>query len=273
MNTALASAQPTLSFVTTCMGRLRHLHQTLPLLAEQPDTKCVVVDYSCPDHCGDWIAANYPGVMVVRWQGATRFNPAHARNLAVAATDTEVVCLIDADVLISLDFVPTLLSRFDAGAYYLADPLAEDLVGTVCCTRAAFDAIGGYDDVCSGWGGEDLDLYDRLDLHGLRRAHFDARLVSAIHHSDAERTAFHSISDKYMSNSINQIYSRIKLDMMRLGREQFSLDFRRALHAKISEACLSGSAARIELTVANYEINNFTVKNNVGYAIDVKRHG
>jgi glycosyltransferase involved in cell wall biosynthesis len=269
--TAPASAQPTISFVTTCMGRLRHLQQTLPLLAGQPNTVCVVVDYSCPDHCGDWIAANCPGVKVVHWQGATRFNPAHARNLGVAGTDTDVLCLIDADVLISLDFVPALLSRFDTGAYYLADPLTEDLVGTVCCTRAAFDAIGGYDEVCSGWGGEDLDLYDRLDLHGLHRAHFDASLVSAIHHSDAERTAFHSISDKLISNGINQIYSHIKLDMMRLGRKEFSLDFRRALHAKISEACLSGRAARIELTVANYKINNFTIKNNVGYAIDVKK--
>lgn len=258
-------------FVTTCMGRLHHLQRTLPLLARMPETRCVVVDYSCPDHSGDWVAANFPEVTVVRWRGAIRFNPAHARNLGVAAIDADIICLVDADVMVSPDYVPTLRSHFDPAAYYLGEPLTEDLVGTFCCTRAAFDAVGGYDEVCAGWGGEDLDLYDRLELHGLRRAQFDAQLVSAIHHSDRERTAFHSIADKYLSNSINQIYSRIKLDMMRLGRREFPLDYRRALHAKISEACISGRTSRLELATGTHQINNFSIANSVGYVIEVKK--
>jgi len=233
---------------------------------------CVVVDYSCPDRCGDWVEANVPGVKVVRWTGATRFNPAHARNLGVAAIDVGVLCLIDADVLISPEFVSTVRAQFESGKYSMADPLTEDLVGTFVCSKAAFDAIGGYDEACAGWGGEDLDLYARLELHGLQRSLFDARLVSAIHHSDAERTAFHSIPDKFLSNSINQIYSRIKIDMEKFRDGQpYSLEMRQSLHAKISEACRSGRSSRLEINVATYEINDFVVRNSSTYVIDMKK--
>ena len=79
---------PALTFVTTCMGRLRFLRETLPLLAAQPAAACVVVDYGCPDHCGDWVQANLPQVKVVRWPAASTFHAAHARNLGAAAAGT-----------------------------------------------------------------------------------------------------------------------------------------------------------------------------------------
>ena len=41
--------------ITTCMGRLAHLRQSLPSFTAQPDTSVVVVDYSCPERSGEWV--------------------------------------------------------------------------------------------------------------------------------------------------------------------------------------------------------------------------
>ena len=41
----VTDALPAICFVVTCKGRLHHLRQTLPALAAQAGTECVVVDY------------------------------------------------------------------------------------------------------------------------------------------------------------------------------------------------------------------------------------
>ena len=104
---------PALTFVTTCKGRLRYLKQTLPLLAAQPGTACVVVDYGCPDHCGDWVQGNLPQVTVVRWPDRKGFNIAHARNLGVAAATSDAICLIDSDIRAAPDFAALVMGRFE----------------------------------------------------------------------------------------------------------------------------------------------------------------
>lgn len=49
-----------LTYITTCKGRLHHLQETLPLVANQPAISLVVVDYGCPDHAGEWVAKQFP---------------------------------------------------------------------------------------------------------------------------------------------------------------------------------------------------------------------
>ena len=69
-----------LSYITTCKGRLSHLQQTLPRIADQPHVECIVVDYGCPERCGDWVEAHHPNVMVVRTGPTEGFNASRARN-------------------------------------------------------------------------------------------------------------------------------------------------------------------------------------------------
>ncbi|MBP8296106.1 MAG: glycosyltransferase family 2 protein [Burkholderiales bacterium] len=263
---------PALTFVTTCMGRLRFLRETLPLLAAQPAAACVVVDYGCPDHCGDWVQANLPQVKVVRWPAASTFHAAHARNLGAAAAVTDVLCLIDGDVLVDPGFAPAILAQFDPRCYYLAEPLAGDISGTVVCASAAFAFAEGYDEACTGWGGEDLDLYDRLEFHGLRRAGFPARLLSALPQHDAERTVHSADADKEVSNSVNLLYSHIKLDLMRLSASRLPAGFRAALHAQVRAAfqasLKAGGPARIDVPYAEGTINYCDVQTSLGYVID-----
>lgn len=266
---------PSLTFVTTCKGRLKYLRQTLPLLASQPSASCVVVDYGCPDHSGDWVQAHLPQVAVVRWPDTGSFSPAHARNLGAAAATTDVVCLIDADVRVAPEFAATVLPHFDPRRYYLPEPLAGDISGTFVCARAAFEFAEGYDEACMGWGGEDLDLYDRLDFHGIHRASFPARLLSALPHPDSERTAHHAMADKVLSNSINLLYSHIKLDLMRLSGSRLPAAYRGTLYAQVREACIASRAAghpiRVEIPYADGVINYCGIQTTLSYMIDTSK--
>lgn len=266
---------PILTFVTTCKGRLQHLRQTLPLLAAQPSSACVMVDYGCPDHSGDWVQANLPQVTVVRWPHGGTFSAAHARNLGVAAATGDVICLIDADICVAPGFAAAVLARFDPRRYYLAEPLAGDISGTMVCARSAFEFAGGYDEACAGWGGEDLDLYDRLEFHGVQRGSFPAALLSALPHPDSARTAHHALADKELSNSINLLYSHIKLDLMRLSGSRLPTDFRHRLHAQVHDACLASAKSegpvRIEIPYAEGAINFCEIRTTLGYSIDVSK--
>src|SRR5262249_23829435 len=51
---AMADA-PRVWFITTCMGRLAALRRSLPTLCGQPNSRVVVVDYSCPEQAGAWV--------------------------------------------------------------------------------------------------------------------------------------------------------------------------------------------------------------------------
>ena len=60
---------PKYSIVTTCMGRLDHLKESLPAMLAQPDSEVIVVDYSCPQGTGDYVAKHFPAARVVRVEG------------------------------------------------------------------------------------------------------------------------------------------------------------------------------------------------------------
>lgn len=237
---------------------------------------CVVVDYGCPDGTADWVEAVFPDVIVVRADNAEGFNPSRARNLGVAAARTSAVCLIDADVLVAPQFVAVVTAEFDPRRFYLAEPLAGDVSGTMICDRAAFEFADGYDEACSGWGGEDFDLYERLEFHGLKRASFPASLLAALPHSDAERTRHHAERSKEISNSVNLLYSHIKLDLMRLSGTRVPLEYRRRLHAEVDQACRCSVEAkapvRFELPVTDVDVNHCTLATTLGYMIDMSAH-
>jgi hypothetical protein len=54
------------SYITTCMDRLEFLKQSLPMMLAQPASECVVVDYSCPQRCGEWVEREYSAATVMR---------------------------------------------------------------------------------------------------------------------------------------------------------------------------------------------------------------
>jgi len=175
---------PELCFITTCMGRLAHLQQTLGRLVSQAHSSCIVVDYSCAEQCGKWVEQTYPQAKVIRVPGERYFRLSDARNVGAASADAPWLCLVDADVRLDPRFAEAVLPLLQPGFYLRANPWSKGLWGTVICTRQDFDKVDGYDEVFQGWGAEDDEFYGRLNWLGLKLKGFPASLLEQLTHSD-----------------------------------------------------------------------------------------
>ncbi|MEO7864689.1 MAG: glycosyltransferase family A protein [Sphingomicrobium sp.] len=65
------------------MERLDHLKQSLPAMLRK-DSEVIVVDYSCPEHAGDYVAQHCPDARVVRIEGQSHYSGAKSRNAGAA---------------------------------------------------------------------------------------------------------------------------------------------------------------------------------------------
>jgi len=224
-----------LCFVTTCMGRLAALRQTLGPMLDQPGVSCVVVDYSCPDGAGEWVEANHPATRVVRVPGQTRWNASAARNIGARHVDAPWIGFVDSDVVLDPGFSAALLSALKPGGFYRAWSDDRGLGGTFACARADFERVGGYDEMYRCWGEEDNDLYDALEFVGVEPRPLPPSLLRHLAHGDLERTRFYAVADRLLGHAINRVYRIVKWDTARLRRELLTLDMRRALYDKIAE--------------------------------------
>jgi glycosyltransferase involved in cell wall biosynthesis len=227
---------PELCLITTCMGRLAHLQQSLPAAAGQRRCSCVVVDYSCPEHAGDWVEEHHPAAKVVRVAEQARFNVSRARNAGAAVADAPWLCFFDADVILADTFAERVLPTLVPDTFYTVHPWQSGLTGTMICSRSAFARIGGFDEVFASWGEEDVDFCDRLRLYGFHDASYPLELVTQIAHDDAQRVQHYAIKSTQVSQTINLLYRLAKLDLMRLLGRDLSEDERRTLHAEALRA-------------------------------------
>lgn len=237
MNSAAA-----LCFITTCRGRLAHLQQTLPLLVDQAGATCIVVDYDCPESAGAWVERHHPAVKVVRSGPRPRFEIARARNLGGEAAESPWLCFVDADAVLAPEFAATVLPRLQPGGYYLADEDRQSLNGMCICRKEDFDRVGGYDAVLQGWGMEDKEFYARLKLAALAHRHFPANLVRMIPHGNEERVQHYDIKDGEFSSTLNLVYCRAKMDLMRMGAPEMDEKQRQRFYERISGGMKAAAA-------------------------------
>jgi len=238
-----------LTFVTTCRGRLAHLRKTLPLLVAQPDAAVVVVDYGCPENAGDWVEENFPPVAVVRSPESARFELSRARNLGAAGVRSPWICFVDADTLVDPSFSERVKPLLKPGYFYQADPRTVTTWGTAVCASADFESVGGYDEVIQGWGKEDEDFYARLFLKGVRYAGFPGELLSEIKHSDSERVAHADVKDHWLSESINHVYCRAKIDLMQVTHGPLALEYRKKLYAEVHSLVMAARDSGKPMTI------------------------
>ncbi|HUN46623.1 MAG TPA: galactosyltransferase-related protein, partial [Stellaceae bacterium] len=155
------------AIITTCKGRLGFLKQTLPAMVAT-GFPVTVVDYDCPEGTGDFVAANFPGVDVVRVKDKPLFNLAEARNIGAQQTASTALAFIDSDMLLSTRFAETAVNLDFETAFFTASPSGRgDLTGQCLVASQVFQKVGGYDSIMVGWGYEDADLYARLETRGL----------------------------------------------------------------------------------------------------------
>jgi glycosyltransferase involved in cell wall biosynthesis len=224
--------KPKFSIITTCMGRLDHLKLTLPRLMEQADSEVIVVDYSCPQKTGDYVAENFPAAKVVRVEGKKVFSNWAARNAGAQAAEGALLLFCDADTLLRSDATEWLAEHLPPGAYghFNLPSTAKfnqarlrlgnnQLRGFQVIPRGIFKKFGGYDDVVVGYAaGADTDLELRLSLFRVKRMLLDPAIVEkVIEHDNEERFRNHRTPIR-TSYAAGLLYRRAKTALIRFRR-------------------------------------------------------
>jgi glycosyltransferase involved in cell wall biosynthesis len=244
-----------LSIITTCKGRLAHLQQSLPRMAGHPNTEVIVVDYDCPERAGDWVAAEYPEVRVVRVSDAPTFNISHARNLGAQSARGQWLGFVDADILLAQGFVEQALPLLREGAFYLVAHRDPQVVGTVFCARTDYVASDGYDEVLQGWGAEDRDFYARLGMLGRAQQRLPGAWFSVIQHGSDDRVRHYETKDRWLNQRIGALYAQIKHDLARqLGKLSLPRGLRQTIYDEVRRtlchaAEASQKSARVQIAL------------------------
>lgn len=270
----------TFSIITTCMGRLDHLKQSLPkMVAQRCDV--IVVDFSCPQGTGKFVAANFPSVRVVSVEGEQHFSNWKARNAGASFATSEVLVFVDADTILADGAVDWLSKHLSENAYGFFDRAtsksfsaggprlaANQLKGFHVIPSSVFDRVGGYDEVLKGYAaGADTDLEERLGLAGLVRSALDPCIVDqVIQHDAASRIRHHAVPVK-TSYCAGLLYRTAKRTLLRIrGKLELPLRTRENLYAAARKAAqeLGSKADRVSMTV-NVDTQPIMMPRQLGY--------
>ena len=133
VKTDVQDVTTSISAITVCKNRLNDLKRTLPRLVSCGFDEIVLVDYDCPQKCGDWVAAHYPEVKVVRHQGDEGFSAARAKNLGARRVTSDWILFIDADIEVDPESAGRMKRVLKNRYYYRAgvSPFHDPVVGRV----------------------------------------------------------------------------------------------------------------------------------------------
>jgi predicted glycosyltransferase involved in capsule biosynthesis len=143
-----------------------------------------------------------------------------ARNLGASSATSNWLFFIDADVLINQNFSSWLKSNksLNEKNYYRQEPLnnrfTAELHGSVLCIKSDYSKISGYDEVFKGYGGEDVDFYNRLKRIGSAANYIPYDCFSPIKHSNEERMKNYVNKNLVKSDLMNHFYMHIKYQAM-----------------------------------------------------------
>lgn len=202
-----------ISIIIPVKARLYHLKQSLPKLFLQTfkDLEIIVVDYNCRNLTFQYLTDKYvePRLKPVMAEGVGfyEWNLSAARNIGFRKSVGDVLVFIDADSMLNKRFLQSSLDRLGSGDNFLTGgEIDVDWKCSGCCVvrREHFVAVKGYNEaMIAGWGSEDINLYDRLQAHGLRRDLFDLNLIRNIQHDDRMRNEFHDKRGGHDTNAEN----------------------------------------------------------------------
>lgn len=216
-----------------CMGRLGFLQKTVGPVVSYPGINYCLVDYSCPDRCGDWLANRYPEdirrhrLAVERVPNQRVFHKCKAHNAGARraiSEGAEYLCFLDADTVVGPAFFEWIQSHVARRSFLIAGkrPDGSDqpsVTGLLVVHRDAFRQVGGFDESFRGWGGEDIEMRLRLFLlAGLDYVDVPLSLITPLPHADSLRTQFYAEGDIRASNRDNMRYLFRKVSVEWRGR-------------------------------------------------------
>lgn len=191
-----------ISFCTICMNRLYHLKETLQKNIvdniEYGNIEFVVLNYNSKDDLDCWIKSEMSeyinsGVLkYYRTTEPTSFQRSHAKNVVSKKATGDIICNVDADNFIGPGFAKYINNSFNNNQnIYLAvnkKKTIRDCHGRICLFKEDFLTLTGYDESMNGYGFEDYDLWNRLNLLG-RKVQYITKpeFLNALTHGDVER--------------------------------------------------------------------------------------
>ena len=205
--------QVLLSFCIVCMNRIEHIKLTLEqnILENQlPGVEFVLLDYNSTDGLEEWVRCNMKEyldnhiLVYYKELHARKFHRTHSRNMVMKLAEGEIVCNLDADNYLGKGFASFVLDQFsrNRNIFLTSSYNQRDAIGRVCVMRKDFLSINGYNESFSGYGLEDIELYNRLQKNGLTQIYVDnSSFFRAISHTNKLR-----IENEFLYWKRNQLY-------------------------------------------------------------------
>lgn len=227
-------------------------------MIKQPDSEVIVVDYGCNQNTAEWVKNNYSEVKIIKVTDAEEFHLTRARNIGAANATGEWLLFIDADIIL----IGTMLTRWlkmnkKDEIFFIVDKVGDSKTGTCICSRQDFDYVGGYDEVFTKWGCEDLEFYERLMLHDIKMKLYPNNLIDFIDHDDILRQL--DLGNKDLQNRRGKIYRSIMKDIFQITGKRIPYNQRKAIMSrlddKIQEQLNSNNSDKANITIS-LQINN-----------------
>ncbi|MDX2306377.1 MAG: glycosyltransferase [Microscillaceae bacterium] len=190
------------------------------------------------------------------------WNKSRALNLAFSQSRSEVVVVVDVDLILPKNFLESVRQEFDPKyilnykVYYLSKSFKNyeylekkasklrnylpksDIYanGTIVISKQVFGEIRGYDEYYRIWGLEDTDLIDRCEAKGVTRQIMDREDTVVFHqwhpHSNLDMPqGWDAVSHHYFENKKKQSLAQLnELKIQSSTHQILSLKERPALH-------------------------------------------
>lgn len=218
------SRLPSVDLITPCRNRVEYLRKSLPSWLACPQLqRIIVVDFNSTtpviDSLGD---LNGERVTVVQVEEEPLWRQGRAQNIGLGLAASDLVLKIDADVA-TMDIRPYVERMAEEpGIFFKGFSKRGTSSGLCLAPRRRMKAVGGFHDHMSGWGGDDVDFYQRLRKRKLKPQIFKA---------ESFREQDQKMSSK--NSEAPRLDSEIIADPQQLAKQPFFSDFRNKLLARI----------------------------------------
>lgn len=214
-----------ISFCIVCMNRLHQLKETLiKNITDNSDyekLEFVVLNYNSEDGMDEWVRQELmPYISSGRLNYYHTIEPqvfshSHSKNIMFKLAKGEIVCNVNADhftgagyaAYINHTFKNDALSVLTTIDYFNTDKnynSPSDLFGKVCVRKSDFLQVNGFDEQMTGYGFEDWDFINRLELLGLKRVLIrDQSFLNFIRHDKEERYSLTDANSQLQAVLIN----------------------------------------------------------------------
>jgi len=186
-----------LSIITVSMNRTEHLLQCAEIASRLTGhTEHLIIDFGSYPSVQRTSLPSDSRIRLIRVESPNgRWWLTHAYNLGFALAQGEYILKLDADILLSQDFMDRLCERqiksnsdLMCNRLTLQDwKLPSSLFttnGLFFCKTSSLAAIRGFNPYIQGWGWDDIDLYSRFFLAGFSISRIPSHGLTLIDHTD-----------------------------------------------------------------------------------------